>query len=92
MPSTETAPAEYPIEVVIGIAILGITAGVSAGDAIVGLGVVLLVTIAYLLFRILRTLELIAATLSAVRRERLGSPPESNGTDTADDPDTEAGG
>jgi hypothetical protein len=91
MPSTETAPAEYPIEVVVGIVILGITAGVFAGDAIVGLGVVLLATIAYLLFRILRTLELIAANLSAVRRERLDSPPESNGTDTADDSDPEAG-
>jgi hypothetical protein len=62
MPS-ETSTAEYPIEIGIGLVIVGTTAGVLAGDAVVGLGVLLLAAIAYLLYRILRTLELIAAKL-----------------------------
>ena len=61
--SASNDAANYPIEILIGIAIISVAAGAFTGDVVVGLGTLFLTAIAYLLYRILRTLELIAAKL-----------------------------
>lgn len=61
MPSTQEAVRnEYPVETVIGLASVGIFAGLLAEDAIVGMLFFALALLVYLLYRILRAVELIA--------------------------------
>lgn len=64
MPSTEeTRTSLYPIEVVLGLLFLSIVVGIIAWDEIVAIFFFALLLIIYLLYRILRAVELIAAKL-----------------------------
>jgi hypothetical protein len=62
MPSTpRTVRTKVPTETAVGLVLVGLLAGGLAGDIIVGLLFFVLALLVYLLYRILRTLELIAA-------------------------------
>jgi hypothetical protein len=64
MPSIEVQdPVEYPTEIIVGILFIGILAGLIADDVVVAMLFTGLASIAYLLYRILRTLQLIATKL-----------------------------
>ena len=64
MPSPDPRNAdEFPPEVVVGFLLSGLIPGVIAQDVVVGLFFFILTGIVYLLYRILRVLELIAAKL-----------------------------
>ncbi|MFT4882743.1 MAG: hypothetical protein ACI8U4_000237 [Natronomonas sp.] len=64
MPSTEEPTrTEYPSEVVVGILSVAILAGLIAEDIVIAMLFTVLASIAYLLYRILRTLELIVTKL-----------------------------
>lgn len=64
MPSTEDArPALYPIEVLLGLLFLSIVVGIVAWDEVVAIFFFGLLTVIYLLYRILRAVELIATKL-----------------------------
>lgn len=64
MPSTEEPlRTEYPSEVIVGILFIGILAGLIVEDFVVAMLFTVLASITYLLYRILRTLELIVAKL-----------------------------
>ncbi|QLD89078.1 hypothetical protein HWV07_08560 [Natronomonas salina] len=64
MPSTdEPRTSPYPIEVVIGLLFISIVVGIVAWDEVVAMVFFVLLTVIYLLYRILRTLELIATKL-----------------------------
>jgi hypothetical protein len=62
MPSTpRTIRTEITAETAVSLVLVGLLAGGIAGDMIVGLLFFALALLVYLLYRILRTLELIAA-------------------------------
>lgn len=64
MPSTQrTVTNGLPTETAVGLALVGLVTGVLAGDPVVGLFSFMLALAVYLLYRILRALELIAARL-----------------------------
>ena len=64
MPSPDPRNAdEFQPEVVVGFLLSGLIPGVIAQDVVVGLFFFILTGIVYLLYRILRVLELIAAKL-----------------------------
>jgi hypothetical protein len=64
MPSTEESiRTEYPSETFVGILFVGLLAGLIAEDIVVAMLFTVLASIAYLLYRILRTLELIVTKL-----------------------------
>jgi hypothetical protein len=64
MSSTEeTTERIYPTESLVGLLLAGILVGLLANDLITGLLFFALAVIIYLLFRILRAVELIAAKL-----------------------------
>ena len=58
-----TTMTAVPAETALGFVLVGLLTGVLAGDAVVGLLFLALAISIYLLYRILRTLELIAAKL-----------------------------
>lgn len=61
--ASEPRRAEAPVEVAVGLALVGLIAGILADDVVVGLVVFLLALLVYLVYRILRAVELIAAKL-----------------------------
>lgn len=62
MPSTdEPRTAPYPVEVLVGLSFISIVVGIVAWDEVVAIFFFALLTIIYLLYRILRAVELIAA-------------------------------
>lgn len=64
MPSEEESRTTvYPIEVLLGLLFISIVVGIVAWDEIVAIFFFALLTVVYLLYRILRTLELIATKL-----------------------------
>lgn len=64
MPSTdEPRTSLYPAEVVFGLLFISIIVGIVAWDEVVAMVFFVLLTVIYLLYRILRTLELIATKL-----------------------------
>jgi fucose permease len=52
-----------PAETAVGVALISLVAGVIADDVVVAMVVFLLTLVVYLLYRILRAVELIAAKL-----------------------------
>ena len=64
MPSTQrTVASGLPTETAVGLVLVGVTTGALAGDPVVGLFSFLLALAVYLLYRVLRVLELIATKL-----------------------------
>lgn len=64
MPSNPgTIRTDIPVETAIGVVLVGLLAGGLSGDVVVGLLFCVLALLVYLLYRILRILELIAAKL-----------------------------
>ena len=64
MPSTQSSTTDkLPIETAVGLALVGVMTGALAGDPVVGLFSFMISLAVYLLYRILRTLELIATKL-----------------------------
>ena len=64
MPSIdEPRTSLYPVEVVFGLLFISIIVGIVAWDEVVAMVFFVLLTVIYLLYRILRTLELIATKL-----------------------------
>ena len=64
MPSADDPRTSlYPIEVVFGLLVISIIVGIVAWDEVVAMVFFVLLTVIYLLYRILRTLELIATKL-----------------------------
>lgn len=64
MPSNSgTIRTDIPVETAIGFVLVGLLAGGLSGDVVVGLLFSVLALLVYLLYRILRILELIAAKL-----------------------------
>jgi hypothetical protein len=64
MPSnSRTIRTDVPVETAIGLVLVGLLTGALAGDVVVGLLFFVLALLVYLLYRILRTVELIAAKL-----------------------------
>lgn len=61
--SPKVTRSEYPGETIVGTLFIGILAGLIAQDVIVAMFFTDLASIAYLLYRIFRTLELIASKL-----------------------------
>jgi len=54
---------DVPAETAVGLVLVGLLTGALAGDVVVGLLFFVLALLVYLLYRILRTVELIAAKL-----------------------------
>ena len=74
MPSTQrTVTGGLPTETAVGLALIGVVTGVLAGDPIVGLFALMIALTVYLLYRILRTLELIATRDETVMPDRVPS-------------------
>ena len=64
MSSTRRTAADgLPTETAVGLALVGVAAGALTGDPVVGLFSFMLALAVYLLYRILRVLELIATKL-----------------------------
>ena len=64
MPSAQSPTTDgLPIETAVGLTIVGVMTGALAGDPAVGLFSFIILLAVYLLYRILRTLELIATKL-----------------------------
>ena len=61
--ASEPRRAEAPVEGAVALALVGLIAGILADDVVVGLVVFLLALLVYLVYRILRAVELIAAKL-----------------------------